>query len=158
MWCMRSLSVVLLHDNHLKMASYEGRNMSWSWRAHNKAYLRIVANEGFVLWFDNTRNRMHILTVKILYCSLLNLIILDMLVSWKYLYSFPNTSVPENNFFCEVQLSVACRNTARDLQSHSEYVCFESWPYYRLQNIIKTTTTKNKSATRLSYYAFMFWT
>jgi hypothetical protein len=31
------------------MASYEGRNMSWLWRAHNKANLRIVANEGFCL-------------------------------------------------------------------------------------------------------------
>jgi hypothetical protein len=31
------------------MASYEDRNMSWSSRAQNKAYLRIVANEGFSL-------------------------------------------------------------------------------------------------------------
>jgi hypothetical protein len=41
------------------MASYEGQNMSWSWRAHNKSYLRIVANEGFVLRFDNTQQDAH---------------------------------------------------------------------------------------------------
>jgi hypothetical protein len=28
-----------------------------------KHILLIVANEGFVLWFDNTRNRMHTLTI-----------------------------------------------------------------------------------------------
>jgi hypothetical protein len=63
MWCMRSPSIVVC----LFIPS-------WSWRAHNKAYLRIVPNEGSVLRFDNTSNRMHILTINILPTSLVQII------------------------------------------------------------------------------------
>jgi hypothetical protein len=34
-----------------------------------KHILLIVANEGFVLWFDNTHNRMHTPTIKKLYSA-----------------------------------------------------------------------------------------
>jgi hypothetical protein len=35
-------------------------------RSHYSLQLSIVTNEGFILWFDNTRNRMHTPTIKIL--------------------------------------------------------------------------------------------
>jgi hypothetical protein len=91
------------------MASYGGRNMLWSWRAHSKAHLRIVVNEGFCLVISCTEAD--------LWSAFISWRSRNIRTCWKWSIASPsfcwrhkpNSWVPEWQFFIAVE-SVTRRN------------------------------------------------